>query len=123
VNSLPATELNETGNIGKLLKDILTLHFNSFDKFTLDYHVDIISIAGKMKIFAREYERFLLGTVLHNDVYGSTAIAAVKTLAKNGFGFNYKELRAIEEAIRTSKVNWKEVYELLENQMLPELRP
>jgi hypothetical protein len=63
-----------------------------------------------------------LATTLRESINPFTPMLVVRCLAKNGFGFNYKELRAIEESIRSSKSNWLEVFLLLEDQILPELR-
>ena len=105
-----------------ILNNILKRHFANFDEFTLDYHLEIISSIGKMACFNRDYERRFMVTVLRQSYNPLTPVAAIACLAKNGFGFNYKELRGIEEFIRAAKVNWLEVFLLLEDQILPELR-
>lgn len=75
-----------------------------------------------MNVFNRDYERRFMVTVLRESYNPLTPVAAIACLAKNGFGFNYKELRGIEEYIRSAKANWLEVFLLLEDQILPELR-
>jgi hypothetical protein len=114
--------LNGGPDVKAILNQILKRHFAKFDGFTLEYHLEIISAIGKMGCFNRDYERRFMVTVLRESINPLTPVAAVSCLAKNGFGFNYKELRAIEDYIKSAKANWLEVFLLIEDQVLPELR-
>ncbi len=100
-------------DIKEILNQILKRHFARFDGFTFEYHLDIISSIGRMGCFNRDYERRFMVAVLRGCFNPFTPVAAVTCLAKNGFGFNYKELRAIEEYIRSAKANWLEVFLLI----------
>ena len=80
-------------DINEILTEILKRHLSNFDEFTIEYHLDILSEAGKMKCYERDYERLLLGTALRESLNPFTPVGVVSCLARNSFGFNYKELR------------------------------